>query len=140
MIADLAHNPHAARALAGNLATMGRHVQTCAVFGCMADKDIPGIIAAMQHQVDHWLVASLPGPRGASANRLRVRVEEAGISKDAVTEFASPREAYLFAQRKNGTAERVIVFGSFLTVSAVMAIEQTPLAPAASSTEVVATD
>ena len=40
IVLDVAHNPHAARALAATLGTMGYFPETLAVFGMLADKDI----------------------------------------------------------------------------------------------------
>ena len=61
-VLDVAHNPQAARALADTLGAMGFHPATLAVFGIMADKDIDGVIAAMQR-------ASIDG----SSQRCRLR-------------------------------------------------------------------
>src|SRR4029434_4598530 len=46
IVLDVAHNPHAARALAATLFTMGYFRETIAVLGILADKDLPGVIAA----------------------------------------------------------------------------------------------
>ena len=64
-VLDVAHNPHAARALADTLGSMGYTPETLAVCAMLADKDIDGVVAAMRPRVDRWLVAPLPGPRGA---------------------------------------------------------------------------
>ena len=64
----VAHNPHAARALADALGAMGYYAQTIAVCGMLADKDIAGVVTAMKGRVDRWHVAAIPGPRGASAH------------------------------------------------------------------------
>ena len=70
-VLDVAHNPQAAAALADNLASMGFHPQTWAVFGIMSDKDIDNVIATLLPRVDQWHVADLPPPRGAKATELR---------------------------------------------------------------------
>ncbi len=54
IVLDVAHNPHAARALATTLSSMGRFPQTIAVFGILADKDVGGVIAAMKERIDRW--------------------------------------------------------------------------------------
>ena len=66
-ILDVAHNPHAARALAKNINQIGYAPYTHAVFGAMADKDIVGVMNAMRGVVDHWHLCALPSPRAASA-------------------------------------------------------------------------
>ena len=75
---DVAHNPHAARALAATLGTMGYFPQTIAVFGMLADKDIAGVIAAVKARIDRWFVATLPGPRGATRRAMRAELARAG--------------------------------------------------------------
>jgi dihydrofolate synthase / folylpolyglutamate synthase len=124
---DVAHNEQAARALADNMAAMGFHPQTVAVFGIMADKDIDAVIAALKPRVDRWLVATLPPPRGATAGFLRARLEEAGVAASAILTHDDPAAAYRVARETVTEADRIIVFGSFLTVAAALA--QAPGAP-----------
>jgi dihydrofolate synthase/folylpolyglutamate synthase len=120
-VLDVAHNAQAARALADTLAAMGFHPQTLAVFGIMADKDIEGVLAALKPRVDRWLVATLPPPRGATAMLLRRRLEQAGVVADAIRTFDDAGAAYRAARESAAEADRIIVFGSFLTVAAALA-------------------
>ena len=120
-VLDVAHNAQAARALADNLGAMGFHPRTLGVFGIMADKDIDAVIAAMMKRVDLWLVATLPPPRGASAALLTERLAHAGVSLEAIHSFANPAEAYAAARGTAHEADRIAVFGSFLTVAAALA-------------------
>jgi dihydrofolate synthase / folylpolyglutamate synthase len=121
-VLDVAHNPQAAAALADSLASMGFHPQTWAVFGIMADKDIGSVIAALLPRVDRWYVASLPPPRGATASDLRQRLETAGVAPAAIRDFNDPASAYRAAREAVAEADRIIVFGSFLTVAAALAL------------------
>ncbi|WMW79026.1 bifunctional tetrahydrofolate synthase/dihydrofolate synthase [Undibacterium cyanobacteriorum] len=128
VVLDVAHNPHAAGALAQNLDNMGFHAYTYAVFGSMQDKDIDGVLAHMKGRIDHWCVCDLPLPRAASAEELAVRLEAAGVTNDAehsVQKFISPEDAYMFAVSKAGENDRIVVFGSFLTVAGVMRARRT---------------
>ena len=120
-VLDVAHNVQAARALADTVAAMGFHPQTLAVFGIMADKDIDAVIAALKPRVDQWLVATLPPPRGATAMLLRQRLEQAGIAPDAIRTFDDAGAAYRATREIAAEADRIIVFGSFLTVAAALA-------------------
>ena len=119
-VLDVAHNPQAARAFADNLATMGFHPRTLAVFAIMADKDIDAVIAALARRVDVWLVAALPPPRGASAAMLKERLTSAGIAAEAIHVSDTPGQAYGAARGLADEADRIIVFGSFLTVAAAL--------------------
>ncbi|MBS0354211.1 MAG: bifunctional tetrahydrofolate synthase/dihydrofolate synthase [Proteobacteria bacterium] len=120
VILDVAHNPQAAGVLNENLASMGFFPETWAVIGMLADKDVPGVIRLLRDRVDHWLVATLPGPRGLEAERLAAILREAGVSVD-ISEFESPSAAYRAVRGQAAEGDRIVVFGSFLTVADVLA-------------------
>jgi len=121
IVLDVAHNPHAARILAAELGTMGLPARTIAVFGMLADKDIDGVVAAMLPRVDRWHVATLPPPRGADAASVRDALSNAGVAAADVRIFDDVVSAYRAARDEAGEADRIIVFGSFLTVAAALA-------------------
>ena len=118
VVLDVAHNPQAARALAANLGSMGFHRATWAVFGMLADKDIDGVIDALGERVTHWLPCTLEGRRAASADFLAGRLKARGMQ--VVGEFQSPAAALACAQENAGEDDRILAFGSFLTVAAAM--------------------
>jgi dihydrofolate synthase/folylpolyglutamate synthase len=120
-VLDVAHNEQAALALSDNIAAMGFHPKTVAVFGCMADKDIDAVIAALKPRVDRWLIASLPPPRGATSALLHARLTGLGVAPDAILSYEDPATAYRAAREMVTEADRIIVFGSFLTVAAALA-------------------
>jgi dihydrofolate synthase/folylpolyglutamate synthase len=120
-VLDVAHNEQAALALADNVAAMGFHPQTMAVFASMADKDIDAVIAALKPRVDRWLIASLPPPRGAASELLHARLTGLGVAPHAILSYQDPGAAYRAAREMATEADRIIVFGSFLTVAAALA-------------------
>ena len=122
VILDVAHNPHAARALAANLAAMGPGGRTLAVFGMLKDKDVAGVISALKTQVAHWFVAGLPGPRGASAAELHEALDAARVA--SATRCADVPAAYAQACDMAAENDRIVVFGSFYTVAAVMPLRE----------------
>ncbi|SHM40457.1 dihydrofolate synthase / folylpolyglutamate synthase [Duganella sacchari] len=128
-ILDVAHNPHAAAALNQNLGNMGFHRYTYAVFGSMHDKDIDGVIAAMSEHVDHWCLATLPSPRSATASELAAKVLAVQPERDerTINVFDDPGAAYANAVSRAGEDDRIVVFGSFLTVAGVMAARKSSL-------------
>ncbi|SEN34114.1 dihydrofolate synthase / folylpolyglutamate synthase [Duganella sp. CF517] len=133
VILDVAHNPHAASALNQNLGNMGFHPYTYAVFGSMHDKDIDGVIAAMSEHVDHWCLTNLPSPRAASASELAAKVQivhardVANSSERTINIFDDPAAAFANAMSRAGENDRIVVFGSFLTVAGVMAARKSSL-------------
>jgi dihydrofolate synthase/folylpolyglutamate synthase len=124
VVLDVGHNPHAAAHLAANLDQMGFHPVTWAVFGMMRDKDVDGVIRALASRVDHWLPVDLPGPRGASADWLAQRLAAAGVSVDQEHTLVLHRraaDALADARARASVDDRILVFGSFLTVADVIA-------------------
>jgi dihydrofolate synthase/folylpolyglutamate synthase len=132
VVLDVAHNPHAAATLAQNLENMGFHPYTYAIFGAMHDKDIDGVIAQLRDRVDHWCVTDLPLARAATAIQLKEKLENAGITEQnergaerSIRAFDSPANAFSNAQSRAGENDRIVVFGSFLTVAGVMEARET---------------
>ncbi len=142
-VLDVAHNPHAAAHLASNLDAMGRFARTFAIFGVMRDKDVDGIVAALKDRVDHWLVVDLPGERAARAAWIAERLQAAGVGtagmqpadgRPATQErevstiecFADPSSALAAAQRAARPDDRIVAFGSFLTVADILAHRVSP--------------
>jgi dihydrofolate synthase/folylpolyglutamate synthase len=119
IVLDVAHNPQAALELAASLGGMGFARTTWAVFGMMADKDIAGVVEAMKCRVDRWLPCDLPGSRAASAAVLGDIIAKVGAGETA-GQFPSPADGLVFAQGKAGVDDRILAFGSFLTVADVM--------------------
>lgn len=119
IVLDVAHNPQAVTALADNLGDMGFFEKTIAVVGMLGDKDIAGALAALAGKVDVWLLAALGVPRGAPAEAL-ARVVAEGRLGGSVECFVSAEEAFTSAAKRAGENDRIVVFGSFYTVAAVM--------------------
>ncbi len=128
IVLDVAHNPQAARSLADTLATMGFHPQTFAVLGMLRDKDVHGVLQAMLPRVDRWFVAPLPGPRGADASTLRAQLVASGVKPACIIECADVDEALRRARGEASEADRIVVFGSFLTVAAALVATADPSA------------
>jgi dihydrofolate synthase/folylpolyglutamate synthase len=103
---------------------MGYHPQTFAVCAMLADKDAFGVITALRSRVDRWLVAGLPGARGGSGEALREVLLAAGVGAANIRVCADVAQAYAAAREAAGEADRIVVFGSFLTVAAALSAAQ----------------
>ncbi len=122
-ILDVAHNPQAAAALGGFLRRRRCAGRTRAVVGMLADKDLEGVLGAVGREVDRWHPAALAVPRGAPAQQLAAALSHAGLG-DALAACADGvPEAYASALEASVPGDRVVVFGSFHTVAAVLALE-----------------
>jgi dihydrofolate synthase/folylpolyglutamate synthase len=118
VILDVAHNPHAAQALAGTLKSLPRGGRTLAVFAMLADKDIAGVIGVVKPHIDHWYTAGITGPRGLSAEAMVQKLAAANIA--LVTPCASISAAIAAAREAAKVDDKILVFGSFYTVSEAM--------------------
>lgn len=119
VVLDVAHNPQAAAVLAENLASMGFYRETWAVCGMLADKDVIGSVKHLLPRIDHWLLCDLSGPRALSASALAEALQQAGCTAE-ITCHASPDAAFRQARELAGEGDRIVAFGSFLTVAGVM--------------------
>ena len=118
-VLDVGHNPHAARALRRSLINLMFAEKRTAVFSILADKDIDGVLDIIKDQFDEWHIAPLDVPRGMTAEALVRKLSEHGIENVKV--FENIEKAYRAALEKAGENDRIVVFGSFHTVAAVMA-------------------
>jgi len=116
VILDVAHNAQAAKVLAQNLFAAGFAPETIAVCGMLRDKDIGAVLRELAPRVTRWHFASLPGPRGAPASEIAAHLP--GEKREL---FDSPAAAFAAAKALAGEGDKIVVFGSFLTVAEVMA-------------------
>ncbi|MDM7950114.1 bifunctional tetrahydrofolate synthase/dihydrofolate synthase [Hydrogenophaga sp.] len=125
LVLDVAHNPHSVAALAENLDAMGFYPTTHAVFGAMADKDLPAMLERISPLIDRWHLTDLPPTRAAKAAALAPIVEASpapGLARvsTVVGLHATPLDALQAAVSSADPADRIVVFGSFLTVGGVL--------------------
>ncbi len=113
-ILDVAHNVPAAQVLAQALDAWPPAGRTIAVAAVLADKDASGIAAALDRQVDHWVLASLEDqPRGLPAAALQARLPPLrGALESARDVPAACERARALAQ----PGDRIVAFGSFHVV------------------------
>ena len=138
----MGHNPQAAEVLFTNVIRSKKPGEkTLAVFGMLADKDMTTVSQILADAFDEWFVASLTGPRAATAAQLSDCMKTAGIDPARITTFETVAEALAAARARakaltaassanngdraesaqSGTV-RIIVFGSFVTVTAALGI------------------
>jgi dihydrofolate synthase / folylpolyglutamate synthase len=118
LILDVAHNPHAARSLAQNLANLPP-AKTYAIFAMLKDKDMDGVVRELDAQIDVWLVAGIDAPRGATVAELSHVLQNAQV-RGEVKPCASIADALHEASNRAGENDRITAFGSFYTVAEVM--------------------
>ena len=123
LVLDVAHNPHAVAALTQSLDQMGFYPRTHVVFGAMHDKDIGGMLARIAPLVDHWHFTDLPQARAATALQLaelHAALAPKGPGPVTIATHPDPLHAFNAAAAAADPADRIVVFGSFLTVGGVL--------------------
>lgn len=116
---DVGHNPQGVAFLWQQLPAPRAGQQTHLVIAMLADKDIDAVIACCTPYVSHWWPASLAGPRASSAERIASLLVARGLHAEAL--YDDVLSAYEGARQSASANDRIVVLGSFLTVSAVLA-------------------
>ncbi len=117
VILDVAHNPAASDLLAKKLQVVQRG-KTLAVFAICADKDIHATLQPLIPIIDAWYVAPLPIERGAAPRTVIQCLEKFYVR--TISAFTRITDAFLSAVAEATADDRIVVFGSFYTVSAVL--------------------
>ena len=121
-ILDVSHNEPAAQILKANLAQRPVVGRTLAVCGILQDKDAGEIARVLARSAEIWIACALPGPRGGTAAELAARLApHIRVAEQAASVAAGCARARALAR----PGDRVLVFGSFSTVTA--ALEWLPL-------------
>jgi len=114
-IYDVSHNPASIEFLKKRLQEIPCAGKTYAVFSMLADKDIIGSLTPVKEVFDHWFVAPLKIKRAATKELLEESFRNAEINN--VTYFQDIEEAYYHSRQLAQPGDRIIVFGSFHTIT-----------------------
>jgi dihydrofolate synthase / folylpolyglutamate synthase len=119
VILDVAHNPEAARALAATLHGQPIDGRTLAVVGMLADKDAAGVFEALGGEIDAWWTCTPMSPRAQHAEVLAAVLR---TQLGAVPIHVQPDVNSALTEARSAAREddRILVFGSFYTVAAVL--------------------
>jgi dihydrofolate synthase/folylpolyglutamate synthase len=121
ILLDVAHNPQSAGYLASQVAKIaGNYRRVSVLIGMLKDKDITQSLAAFAPMVQHWHCVTLPGVRGASAQQVQQALPVAADS----SLYSDVAEAWRQLRPHLAADELLVIFGSFVTVSAVLELWQ----------------
>ncbi len=126
LILDVAHNAESITCLADYLSSESCSGRTLAIFAALADKPLAEIASIISPHIDQWFVAGLKGERGASSTVLLEEIASALKDAPAVA-YDTPVQAYEAAHSEADTEDRIVVFGSFVTVGAIMGFLKLPV-------------
>ncbi len=118
-ILDVTHNQQGALNLTELLRTTPCQGKTIAVLAMLKDKEAAMVAETVDAVVDHWHIAGLASTRGLSAEALALQLDGV-VAKDKMTLFDTVARAYSDAMQIAETGDRVLIFGSFQTVEAVL--------------------
>lgn len=122
IILDVAHNPHAARALRHNLQQLaGEGGQVHAVFSMLSDKDIASVVSVLHEVIDDWSIAPIQHPRAASLEYLHDCLRH-WVPESRICQYPDLPAALTSCYKKAAKNDKIIVFGSFFTVAAILEI------------------
>ncbi len=124
-VLDVAHNLAAVGKLLEYLQVAPCEGRTIGLFSVMSDKDIQGIVDAAVGHFDAWFLADQPG-NGRAARAADVARLLAGAGEGMISISKNLRQALRRAQRVMNTGDRLVVFGSFTTVAAVLPLLSVP--------------
>ena len=113
VVMDVAHNPDACHELHGFLRRLPKVHNTVAVFAVMSDKDCRDMIAALDGDIDFWCL-----PHGVGGERGQSPDELVGYVRGNGQVFETFNESLEFAIARLAGSGRLLIFGSFFTVSA----------------------
>lgn len=114
LLLDVGHNPHAAQFLAGRLQARPSAGRCLAVFGLLADKDLPAVVAPLLGEVAHWAVTSLPTERSRPAAELHGHLLACAAQAEMHSDVASALQAQC---ERAAAGDEILLFGSFFCVA-----------------------
>lgn len=115
---DVAHNPQAIKVLVNTIKRVPAN-QTHVVLGFLIDKDVEAIVRLLEPQVDFWHLAAPFCDRALSADRLLEIIRRVSLKPASL--YSSITEACRKAIASVTETDRIVVCGSFFTVSEAMA-------------------
>ena len=127
IVLDVAHNSSAARVLSSGLGQLGFYPLTIGIVGLLDDKDSFAIFDGLKSTIDKWFLVSLDAKRsmnrGMHADSLKKTLTTL-IPEADLRCFDSPEEGFKEASRICKREDRIVVCGSFVTVSAVWGLAE----------------
>ena len=120
---DVAHNPSA-------VATLARHIEAnkvvgenYAIFAALKDKDIVNMLTGTCGIFTAWFIPELSEvSRGADSNDIKRTVSELGGTD--ITTWPDTKDAWDAAWKLMVPGDRLVIFGSFYTISEVLPLIQ----------------
>ena len=115
---DVAHNPAAIANLASFIDKRHPVRRNLAVFSMLKDKDLAEVVRLMGSRIASWHLTQLDASRAAPLQDLADVVSD--HSNSEIKTWPNPLHAYKMAMQLARPGDRVVVFGSFYLVGAIL--------------------
>jgi dihydrofolate synthase/folylpolyglutamate synthase len=109
IVLDVAHNPHGAEFLAGQLAAAPYPGPIRGIAGFLKDKDVAGIVRTLEHRIQDWTFVGTATERGQSGAD-SLKMSGSGPHRRATS---CPPAEVIEAILAEPATERIVVLGSF---------------------------
>ncbi len=123
ILIDVAHNPSAVSILKEHIESNEVIGRNYVIFAALKDKDIHGMLKCLSGIFTAWFVADLPeATRRADSNDVLKILSELGEEK--TTTWPTVSDAWNSAWNLMVPGDRLVIFGSFYTISSVLSLIQ----------------
>ncbi len=122
IILDVAHNEAAAKMLSTNLDAVGFFPQTIGVVGMLNDKDAVSIFKPLLKKIDVWVFVDLNEKKAGYRSRRSFSLMNSIKSLDKKVKvfcFNEPTDGFNKATELADRQDRIVIFGSFITISSI---------------------
>ena len=125
VVLDVAHNAEAVRILGNYLTENPVPGKNIAVMSVLSEKPIEEIVHCVEGQFDIWHLCEIAdGSRGVSIGELYGRVSSVLGCHENIEQYSDVQAAFESAIAKSSLQDRIVVFGSFLTVGGIIQFYQ----------------
>jgi len=87
-----------------------------AALGVLTDKDVYSLIKPMAGIIDKWFCGTINNERGMNSEEIKIRMST-GVNKKCISTYLDMDSAFYEAIKTLKKDDRLIVYGSFYTVS-----------------------
>ena len=116
-IFDISHNPQGAEVLVQNLKSLANGRELHAVFAILSTKDVDSIARTVAPLVHRWYLAEPDSAHALPVEKLKSVIEKHANTSNGIQCFNSVSAAYDNAMRNIQNRDRLLVFGSTMTVA-----------------------
>jgi dihydrofolate synthase/folylpolyglutamate synthase len=95
----------------------------------LKDKDIGNTLEILASDFERFYACSLPSERGATKESIKRSLVNCGVDKSTISMFKNVSDAYEIALVELPEDADLYIFGSFLTVDAILKYEEDRVKP-----------